>query len=517
MPNEEEELKEEKDEIKTSDVTDMEQPVDEDPAFADSSFQADSQKTFKNIKKVLFLIKHPWLIPVIIILFVFFFLCIFIAADTDTTKGNTNPNVGNGKCSAIDFSKTSLSREEFVSLTTTYLDGKNSTTATLFQDNAGLIYDLAKDLGVNPEMLYIIAEKEQGWRDTYFTTSCFNFYGMGVYNGQSTGKCFDSMEEGIKFMLEYIKKKGTLDAFVQVYSYLGTYLANPGSSGDGGCYYLTLEDIYGPNYSRCNANYQCPSSNGGPGCVLTTEVEKKAYIDWQAAKILKIRQKIFHLSADACNVSSGVDGSSEGTTFLDESIESFLTKNNTTLEEFNNKIIEQGCKNRGTGEGVAYVAATAVSELAKYGKKFHYLWGGMHVNNVDTYGVPSNWGPSGTGPDCSGFVSWALFNAGFNWKSLRATGWGALGNVVSLNDQNIQIGDFIVTPGDRGWNHIEIITAIHRDKGYFNTVEASSTAIGVIFDTVKMNNSVKKAVLMTDYYNTAAKSEAFNEICSARE
>lgn len=510
MPNEEEEIKDETEELEAPEETN-EQPAVEEPAFDDSPSNAKAQAIVNSAKLIKFFVKNPWAIPAVIILFVFLFLCIFIAADTDTTKAST----GSSECSSIDFNSTPLSKDEFISLTNEYLEGKTSTTATLFRDNAGLIYDLGREVSTNPEMIYIIAEKEQGWKDTDFTTRCFNFYGMGVYNGTNSGKCFDNLEEGIKFMLDYVKKKGTLDAFTKVYSYLGTYLANPGSSGDGGCYYLTLDDIYGKNYSRCSSSYQCPSSNGGPGCVLTTEAEKQAYIDWQASKILKIRQNIFHLSADACNVSGGVDGSSEGTTFLNETIESFLLKNNTNLEEFNNKILEQGCKYQGTGEGVAYVAATAVSELAKYGKKFHYDYGGMHLNSLSTYGVLSSWGPEDTGPDCSGFVSWALFNAGFNWRSLGATDWGKQGIVVDLNNKNIQVGDLIVTPGNRGWNHVEIITAVHSDEGYFNTVEAASTASGVIFDTVKIGSS-KKAVLMTEYYKNAPKSEAFQNMCAER-
>lgn len=206
-------------------------------------------------------------------------------------------------CSYLDFYNTPLSRSEFVSLVNEYLSGKNSQTARLFRENAGSIYDLGEDIGANPEMVYIVAEKEQGWRDTDFSVRCNNFYGMGVTNGTSTGRCYDSFLDGTRNMLNYVKGKGDLTSFTKVYSYLGTYLANPGSSGDGGCYYLTLNDIYGKNYSRCSSSYSCPSSRGGPGCVLTTEAEKQAYIDWQASKILKIRSNIFHIEAEDCSVS----------------------------------------------------------------------------------------------------------------------------------------------------------------------------------------------------------------------
>lgn len=223
-------------------------------------------------------------------------------------KEDSKDNVLNGsiiQCSYIDFFKTSLSRDEFIALTHGHLMKYASKTARLFRENAGRIYDLGMEIGANPEMVYIIALKEQGWKDTDFTLRCNNFYGMGVTNGKSSGKCYSSFEDGVINILEYVKKKGDLSSFTKVYSYLGDYLANPGSSGDGGCHYLILDSIYGKNYSRCNSSYYCESSKGGPGCVKTTEAEKQAYIDWQSKKILEYRKEIFHLGTDNCSSNIG--------------------------------------------------------------------------------------------------------------------------------------------------------------------------------------------------------------------
>ena len=152
------------------------------------------------------------------------------------------------------------------------------------------------------------------------------------------------------------------------------------------------------------------------------------------------------------------------------------------------------------------------SQLAGYGYKFHYVWGGMHVSNPPAiYGVPANWGPYG--PDCSGFVSWALYNAGFPWRSLGATDWGNSGTIVQLGDPRLQIGDFIVTPGSRGWNHIVIITKIDQASGVYHVVHASSTANGVIFGKVDVTETERSGVLMSNYYATAAKSDAFRNMC----
>lgn len=216
------------------------------------------------------------------------------------------PSDGDMVCSKLNFYNTPLSRSEFISLAENYLKDKTSVTATLFRENADRIYDMGLEIGANPEMVYIIAEKEQGWKDANFTVRCFNFYGYGVYNGQSSGKCFNTFEKGVEEILNYVKNKGNLTEFTKVYSYLGNYLANPGSWDDGGCIYLKLPEIYGPNYSRCNSSYRCASSNGGAGCVLTTETEKQAYIDWQASKILKIRKNIFNLEEEICQFSGSL-------------------------------------------------------------------------------------------------------------------------------------------------------------------------------------------------------------------
>ncbi len=482
----------------------------------DSSFDLPEYSENKSLQSEIFkVILSKYKIPIIIgISFILIIILLVLSVCLLDSPNNKNNKSNSTECSKLDFYKTPLSKEQFVARVNDFLGFSPSETSRRFIDNASNIYDWGMEIGANPEMVYIIAYKEQGFNDkSRFALDCNNFYGVGVYNGQNTGKCFNNFEEGAKTILRYVKEKGSLDAFVKVYSYLGTYLASPGSRGDGGCIYLKLPEIYGPNYSRCNSSYKCGSSRGGVGCVLTTEAEKQAYIDYQASIILKHRKTIFNISEDECSVDEGMDGSTEGTTFLNEPIGTFLLKQNTTLEEFNDKIIEQGCKNRGTGQGVANVAATAVAGLSKYSKKFHYLWGGLH-SKPDTYGVPANWGAK-IGPDCSGLVNWALYNAGFNFNGAGATGLGALGTVTNFGDKRVKVGDYIVTPGDRGWNHIVIITAIH--DGYYSTVEAASTQTGVVFGKSKISSpGNRKIILMSDYYEKAPKSEEFKKMCESR-
>lgn len=428
--------------------------------------------------------------------------------------------------SNVPFNSTPLSRSEFISLVTEFLTtGSYASYAQYFIDYAGDIYDMGKDKNINPELIYIFARKETGFTSNISDTQHYNYYGMGHCNTCSHGTFYNSFMEGVEALFDYFVNKGSLEAVVKVYSYLGNYLANPGNSGDGGCYYLTLPEIYGPNYSRCNSSYRCASSGGGAGCVLTTDEEKQAYIDWQAKKYIQHRQAIFKLGKENCVSSDGMFGNTDGTKFLNKTISQFLQEQGSSLEEFNEPILRRGCQNLGTGQGVAFTAATAVSQLAGYGYKFHYVWGGNHSVSHFAYGVPATWGPGGCqycdkGPDCSGFVSWALYNAGFNLSIKVATEWGNSGIIVDLGDERLQVGDFIVTPGTpkKGdptpvWSHIVIITNINLAEGYYDVVEAQQTSVGVVFSKVPMAPEKRKGVLMSNYYATAAKSDAFANMC----
>lgn len=433
----------------------------------------------------------------------------------------------NGTCTGgnVPFSNTPLTRSEFISLVTEFLStGNYQSYAQYFIDYAGDIYDMGKRKNINPELIYIFARKETAFTANSLDTQHYNYYGMGHGNEQSHGTFYDSFMEGVEALFNYFVDKGSLEAVVKVYSYFGDWLYHFDSKkeqGLGGCYYAKI--MFGENYSRCNSSYYCaPIYSGGkivgrsPTCVPSTQEEKDAYIEWQSEKYVQHRQAIFKLGKEICSSTEGIVGNTDGTTFLNMAISEFLPFHGTNITKFNEKIIEQGCKHMGTGLGVANVAATAVAELASYGYKFHYVWGGMHVSTPPSvYGVPHNWGPYG--PDCSGFVSWALYNAGFTWRSLGATDWGGSGTLVQLGDPRLQVGDFIVTRASladpRVWSHIVIITKIDQAAGIYHVVHASSTANGVIFGTVSMNESNRHGVLMSNYYATATKSDAFANMC----
>ena len=85
---------------------------------------------------------------------------------------------------------------------------------------------------------------------------------------------------------------GTLEGMQSVYSWVGNYRFNPGSSGLGGCYYLNI--IYGQNY--CSSVITCNSNtNNCPSESRTTTCEQNDYTAYQLKGKSDLRFEIFGL------------------------------------------------------------------------------------------------------------------------------------------------------------------------------------------------------------------------------
>lgn len=126
----------------------------------------------------------------------------------------------------------------------------------------------------------------------------------------------------------------------------------------------------------------------------------------------------------------------------------------------------------------------------------------------------TNWGPYIAGKkypngfDCSGFVSWVLYNAGFDMGDIGAgvdddhLDFTDLGERVAitnnlLNSGRVKVGDLI------GFNgHIAIIAGI--DETNFYIAESLNTTDGVVITVVNkdklINSMYKYIVLMDNYY-----------------
>lgn len=224
-----------------------------------------------------------------------------------------------------DFSLTSttLSEEEFVAKLQDYYNRTgNANFLNNFLNNAREIYQASADYGVNPELVVVTAATESGFRGCGTTG---NYWGIGIPNGQGclTGPSYATMRDGVKGYAETLASynpggsyansitarynersaagcqaggyglPGTLAGMQSVYSWLGDYRYNPGSSGRGGCYYLENGLMYGAGY--CSTVPTCSNYSSCPSDSKTTVCEQSDYTLLQITQKLKVRQDIFGL------------------------------------------------------------------------------------------------------------------------------------------------------------------------------------------------------------------------------
>lgn len=201
--------------------------------------------------------------------------------------------------------------------------------------------------------------------------------------------------------------------------------------------------------------------------------------------------------------------SSDGDVLLHQALNEFLSSKGTSLEEFNN-LISSNVEDAGYGTraGVVAAAVTLIGELGNnYNVKIPYFFGGGH-GQIQT-GAVGNWGSSQChssarghsynycGLDCSGFVSWAIYNGGFNISARSAGTFQNLPGAkrVSLTNKAVlQPGDILESSG-----HVILVIGVD-DKNYI-CAEAAGKSSGVTFSTKKFNVSNYWGVNMEGFYN----------------
>lgn len=225
--------------------------------------------------------------------------CEFIYTEQSSTSG---------ACEAMSINSTSLSRDEFISKVNNYYADKSSSAALTFKSNAGLIYDLATNNGINPELVVVRASLEGYSPASQGYPSYNNYWGIACYNGQSLSKCasYSSFSEGVLGFINTIKKYDSLSSMMSKYAYIGRYWFNPGDAGSGGCYYYPYINKYmsyarnGVVGSACATDKTC----SGSSCVSTTDEDQLAYSMWQVEKMATQRNTMFDMSDDLCESSS---------------------------------------------------------------------------------------------------------------------------------------------------------------------------------------------------------------------
>lgn len=135
------------------------------------------------------------------------------------------------------------------------------------------------------------------------------------------------------------------------------------------------------------------------------------------------------------------------------------------------------------------------------------MWGCLMRSYEDDppYYVPGGKYPNGL--DCSGFVTWTLYNGGFDVGDIGAgesPGPGQLTDVGEfkkitkelINSGKIKVGDLF-----NFWGHISIIVGI--DENNYYVAESLNTYRGLVvkkYSKKKVMNTFKYVVLMEDYY-----------------
>lgn len=192
----------------------------------------------------------------------------------------------------------------------------------------------------------------------------------------------------------------------------------------------------------------------------------------------------------------------------------YLNSQGTSIDELNNFIYQSVTEvGKGTRAGVVVSAVSLINFLYdNFNVRLPYYWAGQY----QTYGVNPNFGKlSGascssnacyyySGYDCSGFVSWAIKNGGYNIGRNTTVGFH---NSFSKNSCNIKDSSCIGQPGDliNSRNlHVIMIVAVDQESGKYMIAE-STGGYGLIMREWAMHQDMwgneTRILLMDDFYN----------------
>lgn len=202
-------------------------------------------------------------------------------------------------------------------------------------------------------------------------------------------------------------------------------------------------------------------------------------------------------------IGTGLDGvpdypldSTGGTILRGQTLANFLASKGTSIEEFN-ALIAANVNGAGYGSrgGVVSAAVTLIGEMNKYGVKLPYVWGGGH--GTISNGASASWG-NGSGLDCSGFISWAIYNGGYRFNTASSGDFRNVGEVIPLDSK-----EAVLQPGDLLWKsgHVALVVGIDHVKREYITAEAMGVKYGVLFGRRSFNARSYKGVKMDSYYN----------------
>ena len=482
---------------------------------------------------------HPVVLAVIIVvvlllIILLLFFIVFDYKNMNSSGYNNNYACGSSVDSPISVTHTPLSRSQFIEALENY-QSSNSHYADL-RDNAGMVYDLGVEYGINPELAVIRAELEG-----YSPGSNYNYWGIGCYNSSgSDGSCsgqYSSLENGLIAFYNTIKAYNTDNIYevMSRYAYIGDNWYYPGSSSRGGCYYYPYIREYLSPTRDAQVGTSCEQGTE----IATTDEDQLAYTKWQVDNgTMAKRLAIFNLGPDSIPVCESYDvdatptpTSSEGIlTSADGTVETILAQHGSSIAQLNDKI-KQNTLQKGIGsrQAVAGAASILINTFDSYGYKLPYSysggWGGGYndnpavtsyygvnpaigtsINNGSGYTVQFDSGPTTyyyVGYDCSGFVAWALRNGGINHSVIGASAYRNDDGDVSHSACSTE---YIGQPGDvlANAHHVILILSYNSADQTYTIAEAKGKSYGILSSTVPLSSLCSYDVVdMSSFYENS--------------
>ena len=192
----------------------------------------------------------------------------------------------------------------------------------------------------------------------------------------------------------------------------------------------------------------------------------------------------------------------------------FLNSKGSSLENLNafiyDSVQEQGA---GTRAGVVTAAVSMINYLYdNFNVRLPYYWGG----SSGSIGLPASFGtysPSAVSRggnvnyyksfDCSGFVSWAIKNGGYNFSRITTSGFNSQ---FSHNSCNITDKNCIGQPGDlinSNQGHVELIIAVDQENGKYFIAHSGGPGVVMMERDMHTGHSGKttKILFMEEFYS----------------
>ena len=243
-------------------------------------------------------------------------------------------------------------------------------------------------------------------------------------------------------------------------------------------------------------------------------------VSYQMAKEGKTYQEILSFFySDGVTISLVVSTTTtEGGVIISKPIEQYLLEAGTNIDNMNQAIFSQVRKaGVSTREGVVTAAVTLINNF--YSQTGYLLPYELKPSGkYKAYGMDPIWGTNTgnskyplNGLDCSGYISWAVHNGGFNYETRSAKGWSDAGVKrpwsKGMTDTLAKPGDLIYNapPKENGTTgHIRMIVEVTKD-GYI-VAEASGRQNGIRITSIPfISTDAYYLVDMDNYYANATK------------